>query len=884
MAQTLAPTFGDLLKQLRKRAAMTQSDLAAAVGYSVSFVSVLEQNRRLPDIEAVLQMFVPALGLQDELHLATRLVELAASARGERPPAAITSQRETQIVVTEARGERSTHLPVAPADLIGRVHEVRQLCQRLQGHSGRLLTLVGPPGIGKTQLALAVAAHLQYHYADGAIFVPLAAVSDAVLMAAMIAATVGSSDASPTLPKIKLIEYLRRKTILLVLDNLEQIGDAAPLIADLLVECPGLCVLATSRERLHLRAEQRFQVPPLDLAPAIELFVHRAQAVDAKFSLTPQNQPTLAAICQRLDRLPLAIELCAAQIDLLAPAQLLAHLQDRRLDLLVEGAHDLPPRQRTLRTAIQHSYRLLDDAERSLFRRLGVFVGGFDLPTVAVVVAESTASVARPLNATLHALIGKSLVRAETLPSGEQRFLLLETIREFAIEQLRAHSEEAEMRQRHYAAYLQLFRTADSHLRGAEAADWVAHVEPDQDNLRAALQWTLNTARYADAAWLMVAVHYYWFLRGSRYEGAKWLAQLLPHRQTLAPDLRLATFICFYVTAFEVEELPPVDRYTGEVMALLEVCSDKLLQAAAWIWLATATSDIAQAATLFEQCVALTRAASEAPALGAEFCLFTDRDFILATSLGDYAEILIDQGEVARAAPVATESLALFQTRGDRFGISHCLGDLGRLALLQGDLTQAHRLFQEVMTIATSFNLRPTQYEWQPLLGIVTLYEGDAPEARRLLNESLRLCLELKSRFFLARVCTYLAELALWEGEVEQAEHWLAQSLAYNTDPHRLTIFQVTRLFVAARLATAQQQCQRAATLFGLADQVHSQIHYAIAGPVRSLADAALATVREMLDPAVFAAAFGTGQQLSLEEAYTTILAPNHADAIRIFQ
>ena len=213
----------------------------------------------------------------------------------------------------------------------------------------------------------------------------LAAVSDAVLMAATIAASVGSSDASPNPPKTKLIECLRRKTMLLVLDNLEQIRDAAPLIAELLAECPGLCVLATSRERLHLRAEQRFQVPPLDLAPAIELFVQRAQAVNADFRLTPQNQPTLAAICQRLDCLPLALELCAAQIDLLAPAQLLAHLQDRRLDLLVEGAHDLPPRQRTLRTAIQHSYRLLDEEERSLLRRLGVFVGGFDLPAVAAV-------------------------------------------------------------------------------------------------------------------------------------------------------------------------------------------------------------------------------------------------------------------------------------------------------------------------------------------------------------------------------------------------------------------------------------------------------------------------------------------------------------------
>ena len=212
------------------------------------------------------------------------------------------------------------------------------------------------------------------------------------------------------------------------------------------------------------------------------------------------------------------------------------------------------------------------------------------------------------------------------------------------------------------------------------------------------------------------------------------------------------------------------------------------------------------------------------------------------------------------------------------------LGTLGRLALLQGDLAQAHTLLHEAVTIATAFKHHDMLGHWQPLLGIVTLYSGDAPEARRLLSESLHLCIELKDKGLLARVCTYLAETALWEGELAEAEQWLAQSLAYHADPHRITIYEVERLLVAARLATAQQQYLRAATLFGLADKMHSQIHHAIAGPMRALADAALATVRAALEPAVFAEAFTTGQQISLEEAFATILAPNHADAIRIFR
>ena len=246
----------------------------------------------------------------------------------------------------------------------------------------------------------------------------------------------------------------------------------------------------------------------------------------------------------------------------------------------------------------------------------------------------------------------------------------------------------------------------------------------------------------------------------------------------------------------------------------------------------------------------------------------------------------VHQGKLAWAASVAREGLALHQMRGNAHGIGNCLGTLGRLALLHGDLAQAQRLFHEVITLATSFNLRPTQSEWQPLLGIVTLYGGDAPEARRLLDASWHLCVELKSKFFLARVCAYQAELALWEAEmcddpsalraraVEQAERWLAQSQDYQTDPHRITIFQVTRLFVAARVATVQGQYLRAAILFGLADQVHSHIAYAIAGPIRALADAALATVQAGLHPVVFAEAYATGQQLSLEEACATVLHP----------
>jgi len=879
LSTTLA--FGPLLKSLRKQAGMTQRDLAAALGYSESLIWSLEKAQRQPDLQAVTKRFIPALGLQDDPQTAISLIEQAALARGERPPASVTFQRTTQTVVQAEIEERTARLPAPPTALIGRATIVNQIGNRLSGHQGRLLTLVGPPGIGKTTLALAVAARLQHDYADGVVFVALAALNEPTLMAATIAASVGSRDAGLKPPQTKLIEFLRRKTMLLVLDNLEQIRDAASLIAALVAECPGLCILATSRERLHLRAEQRFKVPPLDLASAIELFVQRAQAVAADFCLTPQNQPTLEAICQRLDCLPLALELCAAQVDLLAPVQLLAHLQDRRLDLLVEGAHDLPPRQRTLRTAIGHSYALLDEDERSLLRSLGVFVGGCDLEAAAAVNAGRQATSTRGASSgplvTLHALIGKSLVSTATIPTGEQRFLLLETIREFALEQVRAHNEEALLRQRHFAAYLHLFRTGDPQLRGQEDLPWLVRLKPEQDNLRAALQWSLDTAHYTDAAWLMLAVSYFWNLCGYGYEEARWLAQLLPYRQALDSDLRLAILLTFYRAAFALEEFQPIDRWASEVMGLLEGCTDKLLQATGWSWLAGAISDVDQAIAAREQGIAAARAASEMPGLGAEFGALADRDFVLAAHLWGYAAFLIEQGEVTRAMPIIKESLKLSQIRGDRGGIGDGLGGLGHLALLRGDITQAHTLLHEAVAIATALGYPAMQCNWQPFLSVVTLYSGDAPTACRLLTESLRICLDLKDKRLLARVCIYLAEMALWEGLPNAAEHWLAQSLTYYIDPHRISTYEIQRLFVAARLATAQQQYPRAATLFGLADQAHSQIHHVIGGPMRSLADAALVTVREALEPAVFAEAFAAGQQMSLEQAFATLLARGQA-------
>jgi ATP/maltotriose-dependent transcriptional regulator MalT len=268
----------------------------------------------------------------------------------------------------------------------------------------------------------------------------------------------------------------------------------------------------------------------------------------------------------------------------------------------------------------------------------------------------------------------------------------------------------------------------------------------------------------------------------------------------------------------------------------------------------------------------LAQAAHEEPLLGAEFCLYTDNDFALAATQWGYGNFLINRGEVAQATALITDSLHRFRKRGNQSFVADCLASLGRLELIKGDIAGAHTIYQEVVTIATDHNLLEVLAESQSLLGIVTLYAGNAAKARLLLEECLRFCLEVKNTDYLARVCMYLAEMALWEGEPDQAAHWLGQSLTYGAARKRITMNELQRLFVTARLATMQGQYQLAAILFGLIEAEHRRIYYVYRGPMLPLANVALKRVREELGVELFDKAFAVGQHLPLAEAYDTML------------
>jgi predicted ATPase/transcriptional regulator with XRE-family HTH domain len=507
-----APTFGVLLRQARRAAGFTQKELATRARISADAISVLERGLTRAPHQETLNLLAEALQLAPaervQWEQATQGMRLPGFA--PEPPDGLDQELACPLPGIKRQ------LPIPATPLIGREHEVRALCALLQRPETRLLTVTGSAGVGKTRLALQVAADLAETFADGVQFVPLAALNDPALVPPTLAQAlrVRESGALPTLTL--LTTALREQQILLVLDNFEHVIAAAPHLAALLEACPGVKILVTSREVLRLRAEQQFVAPPLALPelppraapqqmdsaaleknPAMQLFLQRVQAAQPGFHLTPDNAAIIAEICHRLEGIPLAIELAAPRLKLLSPQALLARMEDR-LQVLTGGARDLPERQRTMRATIAWSYELLSPDERALFRRLAVFMGGWTLEAAEQVCREAGALKLDMLEG-LSSLLDKSLVSQEPASNGETRFRMLYVLREFGLEQLGAEGEETITREAHATYYLSLVEETYPQQDGAEQQGRRNRLRQEHDNLRAALNWWLGHAEQAHA-------------------------------------------------------------------------------------------------------------------------------------------------------------------------------------------------------------------------------------------------------------------------------------------------------------------------------------------------------------------------------------------------
>jgi len=590
--------------------------------------------------------------------------------------------------------ETPTNLPAQRTSFVGRDTEVARVKELLKGPG--LLTLTGPGGSGKTRLALQAAEALLDDYRDGVFLIELAPISDPLLIPASIADAMSIRAEGRRSVLDTLREQLRDREALLVLDNFEHVIEGAIVVSSLLEAAPKLRILVTSREPLHVAGEQELPVPPLELpdenhfdwmawarSEAVALFADRAAAVDPTFEVTHANVTAIADLARRLDGLPLAIELAASRVKLLSSQEILERL-GRRLDLLTGGPIDLPARQRTLREAIAWSYELLDEGERTWFRRLSVFAGGWTLESAEAV--ASSAGQGGDVVGILGSLVDKSLARRMRGEAGT-RFGMLETIREFGREQLDAAGETEAVRERHTGYFLELAERAEPHLRRVEQKEWLDRLEVEHDNLRLALRWAIDTDRGSEGLRMIAALWRFWHLHGHLDEGRRWADDVLALPSASDRDVHRARGVSALGSlAYWQEDFPVTRKCYEESLDIARELGDSTLEAEGLYNMAyppayeqdfdSAIETIKEARALFEE-------------LGIERGL-ADTEWLLAI-------VARLDGDRPRARALAEESLERHRRIGDRFGTSDALHVLGRIALEQGDLETAGRCYLEAL-------------------------------------------------------------------------------------------------------------------------------------------------------------------------------------------
>jgi predicted ATPase/DNA-binding XRE family transcriptional regulator len=672
------PLFGDLLRRHRLIAGLTQEELAERAGLSRRGISDLERTARSHPYRETVRVLADALNL----------------AGGERTAFFLAAKRPVRR--SQARRDRFTTLPVPLAPLIGRHKEQMAVRQLLQDDAVRLVTLIGPGGVGKTRLALGVAELVDDAFPDGQVFIELARLRDPSLMLSSVATALGIRESGARAFLDAVRDFLREREMLLILDNFEHLLPAAAQVADLLAAGPKVKVLTTSRAPLRVRGEREYPVPTLSLptpeaardltalaaTDAVTFFVDRVQAVRPDFALTLDNAAAVIAICHRLDGLPLALELAAARTKILPPATLLARL-DARLPLLTGGTRDAPERQRTLRHAIAWSDDLLSPEARILFHRLGVFVGGWTLEA-----AEAVANLEGDLDVLegLGSLADLSLIRLDER-GPEPRYGMLETIREFAAERLASSGEEPALREAHAAYFLGLAEQGKPYLYGAGQRAWLRRLEAEHPNFHVAL--TTLAANDDDRCLRLTAdLGLFWFLHAHFAEGRAYLERALS--RTTSP------------TPHRAEALLGVGRLAelqGEFGAAKTwfVQSEQLarsLDLPAVLWqalfergiVAEWQADTQQAVSLYESAVAVARELKDAQAIG--------------VPLYALSEVAYGRGDLETAERLSKEAVGLVRSAGDDFVLSMCLATIGAVALARGDLPCAIGAYHEALELA----------------------------------------------------------------------------------------------------------------------------------------------------------------------------------------
>ena len=769
----VAAPFGKLLRQHRLTAGLSQEELAERAGLSVRGISDLERGRRATPRPETVRMLAEALKLdgtaRDGLIAAAR-PELAATAG----PLLVASPDRTfprPSLLALAR------LPIPPTRLVGREQDVASVFDLLLRPEVRLVTLTGAGGTGKTRLAIAVAEEMAAGYADGAAFVDLAPVRDPEVVPAAIARVLGVwEDRGQTL-LAALRAFVAERAMLLVLDNCEHLLSGLPVATQLLAASPGSKILATSRERLHLRGERELRIDPLPVpeiypgsgpdvdmltalanVPAVRLFVERVVEVKPRFVLTAADASAVAEVCRRLEGVPLALELAAARVRHLPPPALLTRLE-RQLPELFDGPRDLPARQQTLRAAITWSHDLLTAGEQILFRRLAVFAGGWDLAA-----ADGIGS--GPTFGPLTSLVDKSLVR-QIDTSGEPRYGILETVREYALERLVASGEEASIRDAHAAFFLALAQEAEERSGGPEELAWKERLEVEHANIRAALGWLLTGGPPEGGLRLAAAMERFWTERGHLAEGRAWLERALARSSDRATYERARALRVAGMIAFHQGDRTEAAAFGEASLAIARQLGDRRAIAGALLlvgMVAWRRGDPGHGVACLDGALAIQRD------LGAPNAV--------ARVLVELATAAHAGGDLASPVPLLEEAISFFRRTGYLTGLNTALANLAVVHQIAGDHARAEALMEEGLAIARRLGIKSGVAMHLGNLANLPRVQADPPRAARFYRESLDAFVELGDRAGIAESLDDIAGFAAADGRAAEAAYLLGSTRA----------------------------------------------------------------------------------------------------------
>lgn len=796
------PTFAAWLKHTRKSLDLTQKSLALRVGCSAKLIEKIELGERRPSLQ-VAELLMEQLQVPAEDRAA-----LIALARSRTTPSAETSQPA-----------HPNNLPAPLTSFVGRRNVLPDTLSLIRKPGVRLVTLVGPPGIGKTRLSLQMGHSLLPDFADGVFFVPLASTRSTDLVASSIAQTLSVPERGGQSIFSLLSGFLQTKQLLLILDNFEQIVEAAPLLNDLLAAAPGVKMLVSSREVLRIYGEHVFQVPPLDLPSAehdahdarstlaefesVRLFAERASAALYDFQLDTDNASSIAGICRALDGLPLALELAAARASQFSIPEMHAMLE-RKLDLLVEGPRDMTARQRTIRGAIDWSYDLLDDREKLLFRGLSVFAGGFSLESVEAVCAD--------LSPLLDSLANKSLVEQQKKSNGALRYRMLEVIREYAW-QVFDPVEAAPLLLRHAHYFVGMAESAETAQAGPEQAAWLDTLAAEHDNIRAALRWLLDPQTgasepaSADLALRMSgALAFFWYRRGHLSEGSRFIEAALARAHLASPAMRGKALNGLGTLAYAQGRYEQAKAAYAQGLDAHRIAGDKRAIARSLNNLglvAGSRGDYASARDFYDEAMLTWKELSDKSGIA----LSLNNIMSIALALGDYEE----------ARNRAAESVTLRREMGDAAGLASSLGNLAIAQFALGEVESAASLQQESLTIRREIGDRRGIANCLVNLGEIMRYRGNYSAAKVMFDECFAICSELEDKIGQSNARVNLGYMAQKEGHIMQAKQHFqqsAQTLREMGDRRGMAM----SLIGLAEVEASQGDIRAAARLIGEAD------------------------------------------------------------------